>query len=242
MCTITERLAAVLLSVAIASPAKAMDDQTVFWRVDGLFERRAASIAPTTAWQASAWIGGDTDKLRVESSGVLDDDGRIDNEGGTEGIDTRLLYSHMIAPFWDAEAGVQFSLFNNGVKRSGFLAGVQGIAPYGMHLELLAGINELGILTGRVEATYDILLSQKLIAQPFADVTVASADDVQIGLGNGLAKIEGGLRLRYEIEKEIAPYIGVDFEQFTGATAGFAASQGEQTSKLRVLVGLKLWF
>jgi copper resistance protein B len=250
MRTIIERLAALIVSgLAVVSPALSsawaqsmMDDQMVFWRVDGLVERRASSVSPDTAWQASMWIGGDEDKLRIENRGVLRDDGLIDNEGGTEGIDTRLYYSHMIAPFWDTKAGVQFSFFDNGVKRSGFLAGVQGLAPYGVDVDLLAGINELGIVSGRLEARYDILFTPKLIAQPYVDAMVASADDPATGLGNGLARVEAGLRLRYEIEKEVAPFIGVSFEQFTGQTASFVAASGEPTSKLRALVGLKLWF
>lgn len=236
---VTRSLAALLLS---ASPVAAMDDGAVFWRVDGLVERRASSVAPDTAWQGSAWIGGDADKIRLETSGVLGDDGRIDNEGGTQGLDNRLYYSRMIAPFWDAKAGLQFSVFDGGEKRVGFLAGVQGLAPQSIHIDAVAGVTETGVVSARFEASYDILFTQKLIAQPFVDAMVASTDDAAIRLGSGLSRIEGGLRLRYEIEKEIAPFIGVGFEQYTGATANYVAADGGQTSKLRLLAGLKVWF
>jgi copper resistance protein B len=236
---IIKSIIALLLFV---SPAAAMDDDSVFWRVDGLVERRASSVAPDTAWQGSAWIGGDTDKIRLETSGVLGDDGRIDNEGGTQGIDSRLYYSRMITPFWDAKAGLQVSVFDRGEKRAGFVAGVQGLAPQGIHIDAVAGVTETGVVTARLEATYDILFTQKLIAQPFVEAVVASTDDAAIRLGSGLSRIEGGVRLRYEIEKEIAPFIGVGFEQFTGATAGYVAAEGGQTSTLRVLAGLKVWF
>jgi len=236
---IIKSIIALLLFV---SPAAAMDDDSVFWRVDGLVERRASSVAPDTAWQGSAWIGGDTDKIRLETSGVLGDDGRIDNEGGTQGIDSRLYYSRMITPFWDAKAGLQVSVFDRAEKREGFVAGFQGLAPQGIHIDAVAGVTETGVVTARLEATYDILFTQKLIAQPFVEAVVASTDDAAIRLGSGLSRIEGGVRLRYEIEKEIAPFIGVGFEQFTGATAGYVAADGGQTSKLRVLAGLKVWF
>jgi len=243
MRTIIRGCSLAFLAASLAFPAAAMDnDQTVFWRVDGLVERRASSVAPDTAWEASAWIGGDSDKLRIENRGVVGDDGRIDNEGGTEGVDTRLYYSRMIAPFWDAKAGVQFSFFDNGVKRSGLLAGVQGLAPYGIHVDAVAGINELAIVSARLDVAYDVLLSQKLIARPFVGAMFASADDPATGLGQGVPRIEVGLRLRYEIEKEVAPFIGVDFEQFTGATAAFAAANSEPASNLRALAGLKVWF
>ena len=232
----------VLLLIAIASPAAAMDDRATYWRIDGLVERRASSVSPDTAWHGSAWIGGDTDKIRLESSGVLRDDGRIENEGGTKGIDNRLFYSRLIAPFWDAKAGLQMSVFDNNQTRAGFVAGFEGLAPYDIHLDVTAGITQTGVVSARLEARYDILLSQKLIAQPFVDAMVAASDDRAIGLGAGLSRIEGGLRLRYEIEKEFAPFIGVSFEQFTGNTASFATADGDQTSKLRVLAGLKVWF
>lgn len=239
MRTITKAFAALCLS---ASPAMAMDDLATYWRVDGLVERRASSVSPDTAWQGSAWIGGDTDRIRIESSGVLGDNGRIDNEGGTQGIDNRLTYSRMIAPFWDAKAGVQMSLFDRGETRAGFVAGVEGVAPYGVHIDAVAGVSNTGIVSARFEASYDILFTQKLIAQPYVEVVVASADDPAIRLGGGLSRIEGGLRLRYEIQKEVSPFIGVGFEQFTGATAGFATYDGEPTSKLRLLAGVKVWF
>jgi copper resistance protein B len=239
MRTIARSVAALLLSV---SPVWAMDDGATFWRVDGLVERRASSVAPDTAWKGSAWIGGDSDKIRLESSGVLGDNGRIDNEGGTVGIDTRLYYSRMIAPFWDAKAGLQVSVFDRAEKRVGFLLGVEGLAPQGIHVDAVAGVTTTGVVSARFEATYDILFTQKLIAQPFVEAVVASTNDSAIRLGSGLSRVEGGLRLRYEIEKEFAPFIGVSFEQFTSATAGYVAADGEQTSKLRVLAGLKVWF
>jgi copper resistance protein B len=239
MRTIIRGLAALCLS---ASPAMAMDDLATYWRVDGLVERRASSVSPDTAWQGSAWIGGDTDRIRIESSGVLGDNGRIDNEGGTQGIDNRIYYSRMIAPFWDAKAGLQMSLFDRGETRAGFVAGVEGLAPYGARIDAVAGVSNTGIVSARFEASYDILFTQRLIAQPYVEAMVASADDPAIRLGGGLSRVEGGLRLRYEIAKEVAPFIGVGFEQFTGATAGFVTNDGETTSKLRLLAGMKVWF
>ena len=191
---------------------------------------------------ASAWAGGDRDKIRLQSSGILTDTGHIEGEGGTQGIDNRLFYSRLIAPFWDAKAGAQLSFFNHGQTRAAFLAGVEGLAPFGIHPDVVAGISETGIASLRLDADYDILLSQKLIAQPFAEAMLASGNDPAIGLGAGLSRFEVGLRLRYEIVKEFAPFVGVSFEQFTGNTANLAAADGEAISRWRALVGLKVWF
>jgi copper resistance protein B len=231
-----------LLAFGIASPAAAMDDQAAYYRFDLLAEKRITSLAPATEWNALGWAGGDDWKLRLQSAGVLTDSGQIDNEGGTKGIDSRLYLSRMIAPFWDAKAGVQVAVFDRGLHRSGFLAGVEGLVPYGIRLDAVAGVSETGVASLRVEAEYGILLSQRLVAQPFVEGMLASQDDPSIRLGAGLSRIEGGLRLRYEIEKEFAPFVGVSFEQFTGNTAGLVAGDGEATSSLRALVGLKIWF
>ena len=175
-------------------------------------------------------IGVDRRRSRPSSGcttpASIDDSGHIDNEGGTRGIDSRFFYSRLIADYWDAKAGVQFTVFDQGVTRSGFIAGVEGVAPYGIHLDAVLGVSQTGVVSARLDATYDILLSQKLIAQPFAEAMLASQDDPAIQLGSGLARWEVGLRLRYEIAKEFAPYVGVSFEQFTGTTASFVAAEG----------------
>ena len=118
-----------LAAIFLAAPALAMDDQATFWRFDGRVEKRLTSLAPATDWATSAWIGDDSTKLRLQNSGVIDNSGHIDNEGGTGGIDNRFFYSRRISDFWDAKAGVQFTVFDQGVTRSGFIAGVEGSHP-----------------------------------------------------------------------------------------------------------------
>jgi copper resistance protein B len=231
-----------LAAIFLTMPALAMDDQATYWRFDGRVEKRLTSVSPATEWATSAWIGDDSTKLRLQNSGVIDDSGHIDNEGGTKGIDNRFFYSRRISDFWDAKAGVQFTVFDQGVARSGFAAGVEGLAPYGIHVDAVMGVSQTGVVSARLEANYDVVLSQKLIAQPFLEAMLASQDDPAIQLGSGLARYEVGLRLRYEIAKEFAPYIGVSYEQFTGNTANFVAAEGGPTSNLRALVGLKVWF
>jgi copper resistance protein B len=230
------------LALLIAAPAEAMDDTATFWRVDGLVEHRFHDRSPATEWKTKAWIGDDYNKLRIENSGVLDNAGRIDGEGGTKGIDTRFFYSRLISDFWDAKVGIQAVAFGPNLWRTGLVAGVEGLAPYGFHVDAVAGLSQTGIASLRLEVSYDVLLTQKLIAQPFVEAMLASGDDRQIDLGAGLSRVEVGLRLRYEFAKELAPFVGVSFEQFTGATASYVAADGDPTSKVRAIVGVKTWF
>lgn len=239
---IIDRVCMAAATIAFAVPAAAMDDQATYWRFDGRVEKRISGIAPATEWAASAWIGDDSTKLRLYNTGIVGDSGRIDNEGGTKGIDSRFFYSRLVSDFWDAKAGVSFTVFDEGVTRSGFVAGVEGLAPYGIHVDAVFGVSQTGVVSARLDASYDLLLSQKLIAQPYLEAMAASQNDPAIQLGSGLSRFEVGLRLRYEIAKEFAPYIGVSFEQYTGNTAAFVAAAGEPTSLARALVGLKFWF
>jgi copper resistance protein B len=242
--TSTRRGFAALLALLAASPdpVVAMDDMESFWRVDLMAERRFHSLSPAWEWKAKAWYGNDYHKLRVEHSGVLEDSGKIDKEGGTKGIDSRLFYSRLISDFWDAKAGVQLTVFSPTEHRGAFMAGVEGLAPYGFHIDAVASVTASGVVMARLEVSYDILFSHQLILTPFVEAVAATRDDRAIDLGSGLSRFELGLRLRYEIAKEFAPYIGVSFEQFTGNTAAFVASDGDPTSKLRLIVGLKTWF
>ena len=237
-----ERAAALALCMALAAPAAAMDDQAIYWRVDAFAEKRLTSVAPATEWGTALWLGNDSTKLRLQSSGVVDDRGHIDNEGGTKGIDNRFFLSRLVSDFWDAKAGVQVAVFDKGLTRSAFVAGFEGLAPQGIHVDAVLGVSQTGVVSARFEASYDVMLSQKLIAQPRVEAMLASQDDAAITLGAGLARYEVGLRLRYEIAKEFAPYVGVSFEQFTGNTASLRAAEGEPGSNLRALVGLKVWF
>ncbi|MCX7362638.1 MAG: copper resistance protein B [Alphaproteobacteria bacterium] len=242
MSTSTRKALVALLLLGSAPPALAMDDGAIFWRFDGLVERRFHDLTPTVEWKAKGWIGDDYNKLRLESSGVIADNGQIDGEGGTKGVDSRFYYSRLISDFWDAKLGIQATVFGHGLSRTGFVAGFEGLAPFGFHVDAVAGVNQTGIATLKLDIDYDILLSQKLIATPFVEAMVASGDDRAIDLGSGLSRFEIGARLRYEFAKEFAPFIGVSFEQFTGPTASYVAAGNEPTSKLRAIAGIKIWF
>src|SRR5260221_10807259 len=103
---IIDRACLIALAVAMATPAAAMDDQATWWRFDGRAEKRLSSMAPATEWAASAWIGDDSTKLRLQNTGIVADSGRIDNQGGTNGIDSRFFYSRLLSHLWDAKSGL----------------------------------------------------------------------------------------------------------------------------------------
>ena len=61
-------------------------------------------------------------------------------------------------------------------------------------------------------------------------------------IGSGLSNAELGLRLRYEIAREFAPYIGVSYDRKIGDTARFARLAGEDVSSTSLVMGVRFWF
>ena len=100
----------------------------------------------------------------------------------------------------------------------------------------------LNFLTARVEAEYDQRITQRLILQPRFEVDLAASDIPELEIGSGVSSLEAGLRLRYEIRKEFAPYVGVEWNRAFGASRDFIEARGGDAEDTKFVVGLKAWF
>jgi copper resistance protein B len=183
-----------------------------------------------------AWIGADTNKLWFKSEGTW----LIDTDKFEE-AETELLYSRNIATFWDLQVGVRHD-FKPDPDRTFAAIGFQGLAPYWFEVEATGYISEDGDLSSTLEAEYDLLLSQRLILQPRFETRVAVQEVKKYGVGQGINDIELGARLRYEIRREFAPYIGVSWNRKLGETADLARDEGEDTDVISLVAGVRLWF
>ena len=106
--------------------------------------------------------------------------------------------------------------------RSYAALGVQGLAPWWVHVEATAYLGEQGRVAATLEADTDWLLTNRLILSPRIEAEAYGQDDERNRIGNGLSEITAGLRLRYEIRREFAPYIGLEWTGKLGDTADFA--------------------
>nr|WP_137676076.1 copper resistance protein B [Parerythrobacter lutipelagi] len=186
-------------------------------------------------WDGQAWYGGDIDKLffKTEGEGAFD--------GGTvEDAEVQLLWSRAIAPYWDFQAGARLDIEPE--TRSHLALGVQGLAPYMFHVDAAAFLSDRGDLTARIEGEYDQKITQRLILQPRMEVELSAQDIPERAIGAGITKIEPGLRLRYEIAREFAPYVGIEYEAKLGDTADIARANGEDPNGFKFLVGVRAWF
>ena len=159
---------------------------------------------------------------------------------GVEAVEAQALWSHALDPWFDLRLGARVD-FRRGADRAWAVLGVQGVAPYWFEVAATAFLSEKGEVTARFEAEYDLRLTQRLILQPAAEIDL-SAQDVELGLGPGLAKAEAGLRLRYEFVPEFAPYIGVEYERAFGGTAHYRRLAGERAGGWSLLMGVRAWF
>lgn len=186
-------------------------------------------------WEAQGWIGGDTNKLWFNSKGSKVVDGKL------EKAEFQLLYSRMVSEFWDAQIGVRHDVRPEPQKTYGVL-GFQGLAPYFFDVTAQLFVSEDGDFSARLEAEYDLLITQKLILQPVAEVNASAQRVSEIHVGQGINNVELGLRLRYEFAKEFAPYVGVSWERKLGETANIARGHGEDPSDLAFVAGVRFWF
>ena len=198
------------------------------------FEARDAEENTILALDSQSWIGGDLQKLwfKVEAE-------RAGAE--TEDIEVQALYSQAILPYWDIQVGLRKD-FRPTPSRSWVVFGFQGLAPYFFEVDAALFVGESGRTALRLEAGYELLFTQKLILSPNIDVNFYGRNDADTGAGSGLSDIETGLRLRYEIRRELAPYIGVNWNKRFGNTADFVRNERGKTSDLQWVIGIKVWF
>lgn len=186
------------------------------------------------AWEGQAWFGSDTDRLWLRSEGERED-------GRTESANLEALYGRAISPWWDLVAGVRHD-FRPGRSQSWAAFGVQGLSPYKFEVSATAYLGERGQTALNLEAEYELLLTNRLILQPLVEVEFYGKDDPRRETGAGLSGAEAGLRLRYELSRKFAPYVGVSWERAFGDTADYRRAHGERVEDTRLVAGVRLWF
>ncbi|MGB8426912.1 MAG: copper resistance protein B [Desulfobacterales bacterium] len=191
---------------------------------------------PNLLWDVQAWVGGDYNKLWFKSEGTYLFDEETVDEANVE-----LFYSRNISSFWDLQIGGRYD-FKPDPSRSFAAVGVEGLAPLWFEVQATAYISEDGDISANIEVEYDLLLSQRLILQPRFATNLAVQEVEELNIGSGINDIELGLRLRYEIRRQFAPYIGVSWSRKLGNTADMAEADGENISVTSFVAGIRFWF
>jgi copper resistance protein B len=185
------------------------------------------------AWDAYAWYGTDYNKVWLKTEGE-----RIDGE---EAGRVELLWDRIFTPWWSIQAGVRQD-FSAGPSRTWAAVGVQGITPYLFDVEATFYVGDQGRTAGRFSAEYDTRFTQRLVLRPHFELNAYGKDDTDNELGSGVSDVTVGLRLRYEVRREFAPYIGLEWERKVGSTADLVRASGHDASDVFILAGLHAWF
>lgn len=199
-------------------------------RLESVSTRNNTSM--TYDWQA--WYGQTYDRAVIRAEGEIED-------GTFKDARNELLWAHAITAYWDTQLGVRYDS-GKGTDRGWLAFGVQGLAPYWLYVEATAYVNEQGRTAFRLETEYDLLLTQKLILQPRIEMNFYSQPDDTRDVSSGLSNIEAGLRLRYEIRREFAPYVGIEWASRFGSAADNIRAAGNDAEEARLVAGVRFWF
>ncbi len=226
--------AVIFLSVSDDARAEAADDPLLLTVILDQLEMRDVGGDNALSWDGQGWLGRDLRKIWLKTDGER-------TAGNTEEAELQFLYSKAVARYWDIQVGVRHD-FEPSPSRSWAAIGFKGLAPYFFDIDAAAFIGEAGRTALRFEAEYELLLTQRLILTPDIEINLYGQNDPDVGIGSGLSEIEAGLRLRYEIRREFAPYVGVNWSRMFGSTADFAKIAGRDTSEAQLVIGLRTWF
>lgn len=201
----------------------------------GQLEYRTGKHPDSYAWEAGAWYGGDIDRFAIASEG----EGAFGK--APEKVEIRAFWRHAINPWFNLQLGARHDVRPD-PERSYAMIGIDGVAPYWIEVEAQAFFSDKGDAHFRAKLGYDQRITQRLVLEPEVEIDVSLQDVPELGIGSGIESVELGARLRYEIRRELAPYIGIHWERRLGETADLVRAHGETPGALSAVVGLRAAF
>ncbi|WMC12056.1 copper resistance protein B [Oceanimonas pelagia] len=186
------------------------------------------------AYEVSAWAGRDYDRAVVKAEGDIE-------HGRLAEASTELLWRHALTAFWNSDLGGRYDT-GHGPDQGWLAAGVSGLAPYWLELDATAYLGDDGQTALALEAEYELLLTQRLVLQPAIELTAYGSNDAERGQGRGLSELVAGARLRYEITRQFAPYVGWEWQAALGDRADQLRAEDEATQENRWVAGVRFWF
>ena len=189
----------------------------------------------TLLWDGQGWYGGDINKLWIKTEG----DVSLDADE-VEEAEVQALWSRAYSRYFDLQAGLRYDLEPGG--RTHAVLGVQGLAPYWFEVDAAAFLSTDGDLTSRIEAEYDLHLTQRLVLQPRAEIELSAQNIPELETGSGVTGVNTGVRLRYDIRRECGPYVGVEWQSAFGGTRDIIEAAGGEADQAVFLIGLRAWY
>jgi copper resistance protein B len=208
---------------------------TVLWKV--MFDQAEYQTGPNGTgygWDAEVWIGGDINRV------VFKTEGQGSARDGLEDAEWQALYSRAIGPYTDIQGGIRQDFGATATTYAAF--GVETLLPYWFKVEAAAFVSTRGDAFARLEGSYDLFLTQRVVLQSNLEFNIAMQDVPAARLGNGLTDVTAGLRVRYDITRNFSPYVGVEFSRAIGGTEAFHRLAGESVENTRFVAGVRTFF
>ena len=226
-------VAAVLLLHSADARCDAGDNPVLLKVMFNQVERRGSGGDREDWWETDAWLGRDLDKVWLRSRGRR-------SSGDTQDAEVQIMYSKAASTYWDFQTGIRRDF--EPAPRDWLAVGFHGLAPYFFKVDTALFLGESGHTALRAEAEYDLRLTQRLILTPDLEFNIYGKDDPAAGRGSGLSDINAGLRLRYEIRREFAPYVGITWVREYGETARLSQAAGRTDGDTKIAIGFRAWF
>jgi len=199
-------------------------------------EGRSGDNGTALRWDSEGWLGTDMNRLWLKSEGSVHN-GKV-SDGRLE-----VFYDRPIPRlrYFDVQAGVREDL-DSGPRRTWGAVGIEGLAPNFFQFEPTFYFRDGDHVAARLTTSYDLLITQRLIAQPNLEMNFYSKPDPERHLGTGLTDLDTGVRLRYEIRRKFAPYIGFSYTRKFGDTATLSRQASESVADPTFVFGIRLWY
>ena len=227
-------------AVIIFSPPSYAKETSVYYgtSIEQFEYRFSDKSGESFNWNGDAFIGTDEIKLKWYGSGEINT-----KSGDKEELENRIMLSKPLSTFFDVKAGVRLDTPSKEQDRLYGVIGVTGLAPQWIEVDADIFFSEKGNTSARLDAEYELLITNYLILQPSVDINFAFSDDKAIGVGSGLNSIEAGLRLSYDlVDRTLSPYIGISLGKKFGETADMAREEGKDLTNVSFVIGSRFMF
>lgn len=215
-----------------------MDNQTYVFFMTDRFEYYNIAGGPVVL-DAQGYVGKDLQKFWFEAEGEA-------LTAETEGeIELEALYGRAISAYFDVRGGIRYDIAYTADRtqtRGLAVVGIQGLAPYLFEVDGNLFVSQNGNVSAELEGEYDFPITQRLWGQPRVATSVAVQEVPEWGVGSGFNNVQLGFRLRYEIKREFAPYLGLSWNRKLGEAADFTRAEGGEPGTVGLVGGLRMWF
>lgn len=180
------------------------------------------------------WLGTDANRAIL--------DWELGGEKQLDDASVQLAWRRPLSTFWNYDIGVRTDYLREGADRQWLALNLNGFAPYRFEVNATALVGDQGSSALKLDADYDLSITQRLVLQPEVSASLYGKNDPELNQGAGLSDISTAFRLRYDINRQFAPYLGFQYTRYVGKTADLLQLANMKDSQSQLKAGIRFWF